>query len=68
MAQIVITNEKLYDEEVNEVRADGLVYLPFTKSFDGTIEIVTWDNDVKTFTGEHGEHDYEEYYGFVIQK
>ena len=67
-ADYVITNEKLFDEEVNEVRTDGLKSDTFrgNTTFHGTISIVTWNNEERTFTGQHGPEDYKEYYGFVL--
>ena len=56
---IKVTNEDLYSETVVDVDTTDLIGL------NGTIAIETTEG-VKEITGEHGEKDYEQEYGFVL--
>lgn len=57
--KITITNQELYNEKVDDVE---LNVVKNSGSFHGDVTI----ND-KTITGEHGSHDYEEEFGFIIE-
>jgi len=62
---IKITNENLHHEKVNNVELD------FTTcengSFRGNVTIEEENGQTRTISGQHGSHDYEEEYGFVIE-
>lgn len=58
---IKVTNEDLYNETVVSVDTTGLIGL------DGTISIENRKIGWIDFTGEHGEHDYEDEYGFILE-
>ena len=58
---VKITNEDLYNETVIQVDASGLTGLR------GTLSIETEMEGWKDFTGEHGERDYEQEYGFILE-
>ena len=57
---IKITNETLFYETVISVDTTGLIGL------NGTIEIETVANGCKGITGEHGEKEYEQEFGFIL--
>ena len=57
---IKITNETLFNETVVDVDTTGLIGL------NGTIEIETVSDGYKGITGEHGEREYEQEFGFIL--
>jgi hypothetical protein len=58
---VKITNEELYNEKVVDVELD------FHKGgMNGDVAIEVEGEGEKCFSGEHGAHDYEEDYGFII--
>lgn len=57
MIKYIVTNADRFSE--NEVDIEGLRYS--TRGYVGTVSV----ND-KDYTGEHGSHDYEDEYGFVL--
>lgn len=59
MAQIKVTNPDKFN--MNEVDVSSLKF--YNGAFHGDVEI-----DGKTFTGEHHPKDYEDEYGFIIEK
>lgn len=58
---VKITNKELYNDKVIDVDLTGLY-----SGMTGTIEIETEEQGRIVFTGEHGETDYEEDFGFII--
>ena len=61
--KIKITNEELYNEKVVDVDLD------FHKgNMNGDVAIDVVNEGEKCFSGEHGTHDYEDNYGFIIVK
>ena len=58
---VKITNEELYNDKVIDVDLTGLY-----SGMTGTIEIETEEQGRIISTGEHGETDYEDDYGFII--
>lgn len=59
---IEITNSELYNEKVIDVDTTGLT------GTRGTISIeVEGGEGWRDYTGEHGIHDYEEEFGFILK-
>lgn len=69
---IKITNENTYNEKVKSVYTDSLKstdnnnghYGSFLAT--GNITIITADGEQIDSTGEHGSHDFEEDFGFIL--
>lgn len=59
--KIKITDEYLYNEKVVDVDLDF-----HRGGMNGDVAIEIEGHGERCFTGEHGAHDYEEEYGFII--
>lgn len=60
MKTYTITNEAKFNATVSRV------YVDVKNSGKGDVTIITKAGKEKTFDGEHGDHDYEEDFGFVL--
>lgn len=67
MNTVKITNKAKYNEKVIDVDLTGITSHNANGTIRGDISIETEDNGWMDFSGEHGAHDYEEEYGFVIE-
>ena len=58
-----VTNQKLFDQKVDDITLHNMSY--DGNSFHGTVSIEI-DGEWNDITGEHREFDYEEEYGFIL--
>ena len=76
MISIEVTNNKLFGKYIDDVEFDGgnCVYngcfqgdvtISFKQPYAGIDRDVVMEGE-KTWSGEHGAHDFEEEFGFVI--
>lgn len=62
--KIKVTNQELFNEKDVDVDVEGLQR--YNNSFHGTVSIECNEYGWRDITGEHGPHDYEIDYGFII--
>lgn len=61
---IKITNEELYNKTVTDVEFNNMK--KYNGSFHGNVAIEVINEGWTEYDGEHGSHDYEDEFGFVI--
>lgn len=67
METIKVTNPDLYNERVIDVDIDYLIYNSTIKGFEGMVVIeVVGERNWREYQGQHGAHDYEDEFGFVL--